>query len=140
MSKTKIFTHQSEGWKWNWVTHISSTRKEMLKHISSTLSVFGAREVESRHTAALVHPMECCGSRAEGKCVAHAFFNEEDLTPRVIAHEAVHIGMAVERFINYFGMQYGEQIDEHEERLAGLIGDIADSIVNTCNENKIRIR
>jgi hypothetical protein len=91
-------------------------------------------------TLALVHPS--CGYSPKGEetifygpMFATLYVCEERMGSELLCHESVHIAMAHERYIMRFGMKYGEDCDEDEERLAYYTGRVFRGIVETLREH-----
>lgn len=123
MRKPKIYEMRKDGWNDYWEIYVFATCKDMQRYLREHWI-----ECES-DTRALVHPV-----RGGGLIYAECYLNEEYLGSGLLSHEMVHVAMAHERK-NGFGMNYGPEIGNDEERLAYFQGDCMDGCVNTLRDN-----
>jgi hypothetical protein len=91
-------------------------------------------------TLALVHSTASYTKKLEwgdftSSMFATLFLSLDNMGTEILCHESVHIGMAHERFINRFKMEYGDQCGTNEERLAYYIGSVMRGLVETLREN-----
>jgi hypothetical protein len=130
---TKIYKMQRDGWLDHFEMHVSKTSKEMREHIEKLFKEWHC-EIPSdgwSETRGLVHPVQSI----EGP-FAYLFLAENALGVGVVAHECLHVAMSHERFVLRFGMNYGDQIGEDEERLAYYLTSCARGVYETLYENK----
>jgi hypothetical protein len=64
------------------------------------------------------------------------FVAEDGLGVGIIAHECLHVAMAHERFVLCYGMNYGPQIDEDEERLAYFLTSTVRGVYDMLYEHE----
>jgi len=63
--------------------------------------------------------------------VGDALFYQDRLIIRIVSHECVHMGTSFLRLLNFrnnYDLKLGNQIDDHEENLAYVIGNCCDQI------------
>jgi hypothetical protein len=116
-SKTAIYIFKRDNWTETYEVHVSPTDQVMRAHVADVfkkLRIADPRRMEGwERTGGLVHPTNW----TQGP-FAYCFLVEKRLDGGYVSHEALHIAMAHERFIFRFGMSYGPECGEDEERLA----------------------
>jgi hypothetical protein len=119
--------------------HVSKTRKIMESHIKSCL------KKEEIYTGVEYFGdtlgLTISGPYEQDQPFAYIFFNEENLSFSIINHEIVHLGMAHERYVLHFKMDYGDEkndkaLMENEERLAYYVTFASNEIYKKLIENK----
>jgi hypothetical protein len=126
--------------------HVSSTRKEMNRHIEAyAKSTWNVVEHEPL-TAGLCQATAIREFPPEGKRrwysdqFATVFLNDEDLKKNgteIVPHEALHCALAHERFVMHYSMDYSSCDDmEHEERLCYTHGRIVVGIYKALRGKK----
>jgi len=113
-----IYQIKKPGWNATFIVHVSKTRKAMVK---ATLDFYKQMKwdpkfdnIDNNETFGRVIQIEGIPQKNE---FAHMFLNEQDLDIGVLTHECLHVALAHERLIFRFGMCYGDEITDDEERL-----------------------
>jgi hypothetical protein len=129
-----VYKLKRNGWNEWFELRISKTAKAMRYDIVRMGKSWDKRYHigDFSDTLGMVHPV-----LSTGYCFAYCFLNEENLTPGIIAHECGHLSMARERFIIRFGMDYGDDCNEHEERMLGYMTSCIDGIYDVLKTNKL---
>jgi hypothetical protein len=131
-----VYEMRRDGWNDYWRMSIYKNNAELLRGLKDEGIDDG-----TDNTLALVHPTATYTKEKEhgdfsSSMFATLFLSLDNLGSEVLCHESVHIGMAHERFVEWFGMAYGDQCGKNEERLAYYIGSVFSGIVTTLRENK----
>jgi len=129
---TKIYTMKRDGWNDYFEMHVSKTDILMRKQAEKIAKRDGWAIPSDgwQDTRGMVHPM----STISGP-FAYLFLSEGSLGVGVVAHECLHIATSHERFVFRYGMDYGEQIGEDEERLAYFLSSCIKGVYKTLREN-----
>lgn len=129
---TQVYYLHRDGWKDWFAVHVSKTKGIMQRHIKSMDRKYGWKiDMEGfEHTLACVQPVY-----HDQGCFAIMFLNEQYLGVGTVTHECLHVAMAHERHVLQFGMDYGSEIGEHEERLAYYLTEVVKSVYNMIYEN-----
>jgi hypothetical protein len=131
-SKAAVYIMRRDGWCDYFELHVSPTSAIMREHAEEVASRDGwtVPSVGWDTTRGMVHPM----LSLDGP-FAYLFLAEDYLGAGVVSHECLHVAMAHERFVLRFGMAYGDQIGEDEERLAYFLTDTVKGVYNTLYEH-----
>lgn len=132
-SKTAVYIMRRDGWNDYFEMHVSPNAHAMRMHAEAIAKRDGWTVPSEgwAETRGMVHPMQSI----EGP-FAYLFLNEDSLGSGIVAHECLHVAMAHERFVIRYGMDYGPQIGEDEERLAYYLTSSIKGVYNTLYENK----
>ena len=135
---TAVYDIRRPGWADYFQLHVSGTAEEMYhraKRIAKPLSFTGISDDD----AAMVLPIYTICSDG---LIAHMMLCQEYLSHGIIAHECLHVGMARERFLLRFGMDYGDGLTplDNEERLAYYVGDIVELVTECLTGHQFRIK
>lgn len=133
MKKTVVYEMRRDGWLDYFEMHVSPNSKEMRSYIEF-IAKRGGWEVPAdkwEETRGMVHPMHSVAGP-----FAYLFLAEDYLGVGVISHECLHIAMAHERWVLRFGMGYGVEIGDDEERLGYFLSSAVRGVYNTLYENK----
>jgi len=120
--------------------HVSGTRRAMNRHVEDWSKRRGVHVEHKAATQGLVQPTSIRMHPAvdddewRSRCFARMFLNEEDLSEQVAVHECLHVAMAHERHVHHFRMDYGNEIDEHEERLCHYHGKVVEAVMDLLRE------
>jgi hypothetical protein len=122
-----------DGWNCYFELHVSKNARTMRKHIEKVSQVDGWNipTEEWENTRGLVHPIF-----AYTGPFAYLFIAEDGLGAGIVAHECLHVAMAHERLVLRFGMNYGPEIGEDEERLAYFLTKCIKGVYDVLYENK----
>jgi hypothetical protein len=129
---TAVYELRRDGYSDYFELHVSPTAKMMQAHIKKIYEGWGL--IPNLEITTDIKGM--CSPVQNEDCFAYCFLNEENLGAGVVGHEALHVAMARERFINRFKMEYGDQCGPHEERLAYLFSDIVSGIYDILYSKK----
>lgn len=130
--KTSVYAIHRDGWRDYFELHVSQTAKFMRKHIEVLFGEWGCPLPTDgwAETRGLVHPVESFSGP-----FAYMFIAEDGTGVGVIAHECLHVALAHERYVLRYGMDYGEEIGEDEERLAYFLTSAIRGVYNVLYDN-----
>lgn len=130
--KTKVYEMRRDGWTSYFELHVSPNPGSMRRHIAEEFkkNSFPLPGGGVHDTVGLVQPIN-----PKSGLFAICFLNEERLGAGVVAHECLHVALAHERFVIHFGMNYGGQCEEHEERLAYFLTDCVKGVYDSLYEH-----
>ncbi len=131
-TKTVVYEMRRDGWRDYFELHVSPTASLMRKHAEEIAASDGwAVPADGwSDTMGMVHPV----LSLDGP-FAYLFLSEEALGVGVVAHECLHVATSRERFVNRYGMNYGDQIGEDEERLAYFLTSVIRGVYTTLYEH-----
>lgn len=137
---TTIYKIENPDFNEYFELHVSKTKKIMESHIKSYSKKEKICMDEEYFGDALGLTISGFFEPQE-RPFAYVFFNEENLNFGIINHEIVHVGMAHERYVLHFKMNYGDENDEsasieNEERLAYYVAFVSNAIYKKLIENK----
>lgn len=117
--------------------YILSTRKQLQKFLVA------GRVYNTKHDAKRI--CACVLSVLKGKCYGAIFFNRENLTESVVAHELFHALMAFakrKKILNnpLFYLRSPETGKQLEEKLAEIAGELAWQFRWKCKQKGIEIK
>jgi len=132
-SKTAIYEMRRDGWRDYFELHVSPTSEAMRKHVEEIAARDGWKVLAEgwNETRGMVHPMQSLDGP-----FAYMFLAEDALGVGVVAHECLHVATSHERFVLKYGMDYGPEISEDEERLAYYLTSCIRGVYNTLYANK----
>ena len=127
-----VYKMQRDGWLDHFEMHVSKTSEDMRSHIAKLFKEWGCDiPIDGwAETRGLVHPVQ----PIEGP-FAYLFLAEDALGVGVVAHECLHVATSHERFVLRFGMNYGDNIGEDEERLAYFLTSCVSGVYDTLYEH-----
>jgi hypothetical protein len=130
--ETAVYKMERDRWNDYFELHVSKTSEDMRSHIEK---LFNEWKCEIPHdgwdeTRGLVHPV----ISIDGP-FAYLFLAEDALGVGVVAHECLHVATSHERCVMKYGMDYGDEIGEDEERLAYFLSSCTRGVYNTLYEN-----
>ena len=131
---TKIYKLSRSDWNDEFELHISKTAKTMRNHIIKVAKdKWGIiyKGDEFYDTLGMVHPIV-----STDNLFAYCFLNEENLGAGIVAHECGHLAMAHERFVLRFGMDYGKDCNEDEERMLHYMTSCIKGVYDILYKNK----
>jgi len=133
--KTTIYEMRRDGWRDYFELHVSPTSDAMRKHAEEIAARDGWKVPAEgwNETRGMVHPIPM---QSLGGPFAYMFLAEDALGVGVVAHECLHVATSHERFVLKYGMDYGPEIGEDEERLAYYLTSCVRGVYNTLYENK----
>jgi hypothetical protein len=132
MKATAVYIMGRDDWTDTWELHVSNTAKIMRNHITKfSKETCGVEEKDVSDTLGMVHPVN-----STGNCFAYCFLNEENLGAGIVAHECGHVAFAHERFVLRFGMNYGNDCNENEERVLHFMTDCIKGVYNVLYAHK----
>ena len=120
-----------DGWKDFWELRVSKNQKEMARDIGKVSKGWSEVLVIGGGTHGLVKPI----SSTDG-FYAICFLHEDCLGAGVVGHEMLHVAMAHERFVLQFGMSYGDNTGDDEERLCYFLTALLKGVYDVLYENK----
>ncbi len=133
-----VYVMRREGWKAHFEVHVSPSARTMREHVAEIYERYGLilpSELDS--TLGLVCPimrLDSISGASDG-LFAVMFVNMENCGTEILCHECLHVALAHERHVLMFGMDYGPECGEHEERLAYFLGAAMAGVVATLREN-----
>ena len=135
---TSVYDIRRPGWGDLFKLHISFDAAEMCAKVRRMAAKLNYSNTEG-DLEAIVLPIYTILSDG---IIAHMFLNQDNLTHGIIAHECLHVGMARERFLLRFGMDYGDGLTplDNEERLAYYVGDIVELVTECLTGHQFRIK
>ena len=136
MKYPAIYDMHRDGWNDYWRMAVYKTNKAMLKGLADE----GIKDFTA-DTLALVHPSATYTHKDEyggfaSDMFATLFVSQENMGSEVLCHESVHIALAHERYVLRYGMDYGDDCNPDEERLAYFTGKVFRGIVETLRRHK----
>lgn len=144
-NETAVYEMKRDGWNDYFLMHVSKSSESMRSYIESKFKEWGCDIPKEGWdgTRGLVHPTAWIVEVGikDKKLVsleapfAHLFLAEDYLGVGVVAHECLHVAMTHERFVIRFKMQYGQDIDDDEERLAYFLSSCVRGVYNTLYEH-----
>jgi hypothetical protein len=130
--KTAVYDMRRDGWNDYFQLFVSPNAKAMRRLIASKFAKWGCPLPTDgwTETRGMFKPIS-----SDDGSFGCMFLAEDGLGVSIVSHECLHAAMAHERFILRFGMNYGPQIGNDEERLCYFFDNCLSGVYATLREN-----